>query len=62
MKTKTVLAIVAVVFALIAVLHLLRVILGWQAVIGSTEIPVWASWVALLVAGFLSYSAMAAHD
>lgn len=45
----------AVLFLIIAVLHLLRVILGWPARIGSVDIPVWASWLALVITGGLAY-------
>jgi hypothetical protein len=42
-------------FLIIAVLHLLRVIFGWQARIGGLDIPLWASWLAILVSGGLAY-------
>ena len=47
--------ITAVVFLIVAVLHLLRIILGWPARIGGLDIPLWASWLALVVAGALAY-------
>ena len=47
--------ITAVVFLIVAVLHLLRVILGWPARIGDLDIPLWASWLAILVTGALAY-------
>ena len=46
-----------VIFAVIAVLHLLRVIYSWDAQIGTFAIPIWLSWIALVVSGFLSYTA-----
>ena len=45
--------ITAVVFLIVAVLHLLRIIFGWPAQIGGLDIPLWASWLALVVAGAL---------
>jgi len=45
----------ATLFLIIAVLHLLRVILGWPARIGGLDIPLWVSWLAILVAGGLAY-------
>jgi hypothetical protein len=45
----------ATLFLIIAVLHLLRVILGWPARIGGLDIPLWASWLAILVTGGLAY-------
>ena len=47
---------VGVLFLIIAALHGIRLIYGWNAVIGGLEIPFWASWVALIVAGHLSYT------
>ncbi len=45
----------AALFLIIAVAHLLRIIFGWPAQIGGLDIPVWVSWVALVVAGALAY-------
>lgn len=55
MQQKTYLLTVTTIFSIIAVLHILRLILGWPAVIGEWEIPVWLSWVAFIIAGFLAY-------
>ena len=57
MNHRTFLSVTGVIFLVIAVLHLLRAVLGWNAVIGSFTIPMWLSWVALVVAAFLAYSA-----
>ncbi|MEK6837829.1 MAG: hypothetical protein AABX69_04200 [Nanoarchaeota archaeon] len=57
MDKKTFLTVVGVIFAVIAVLHLLRAVLGWNAVIGTFSVPMWLSWVALVVAAFLAYTA-----
>jgi len=42
-------------FLVVAALHLLRIILGWPAGIGGLAIPLWASWLALIVSGALAY-------
>ena len=42
-------------FLIVAALHLLRIIFGWPAVIGGLDIPLWASWLALIVSGALAY-------
>ena len=52
--TKTYITITTAVFALIAILHLARIVYGWEAMIGGVEIPMWASWLAVLVAGILA--------
>jgi hypothetical protein len=38
-----------------AVLHLLRIIFGWAAEIAGVGVPIWASWLALVVAGALAW-------
>ena len=55
MTEKTFAAIAAVIFALVALLHLLRLVMGWSIVIDSWTVPMWVSWVGLVVAGGLSY-------
>jgi hypothetical protein len=55
MTEKTFAAIAAVIFALAALLHLLRLVMGWSIVIDSWTVPMWVSWIGLVVAGGLSY-------
>jgi hypothetical protein len=55
MTEKTFATITAVIFALVALLHLLRLVMGWSIVIDSWTVPMWLSWVGLVVAGGLSY-------
>ncbi len=42
------------IFAVIAVLHALRLIYGWNVTIGEWTVPVWVSAVGFLVAGGLA--------
>ena len=46
----------ATIFSLIALLHLFRLLFGWNANIGGWVVPHWLSWVALIVAGYLAYA------
>jgi len=46
----------SVIFLLVAVLHLLRLVLQENVMIGRWHVPMWASIVALVVAGFLSFA------
>jgi hypothetical protein len=55
MQQKAYNTVTAVLFLVVALLHLLRIILDWPAQIGGFSIPLWASWLALVVAGALSY-------
>jgi hypothetical protein len=44
-----------IIFIIIALLHLLRIIYGWEAVIAGWTVPMWLSWAALVIAGYLGY-------
>ena len=55
MQQKTYNIVTAVLFLVVALLHLLRIILDWPAQIGGLSIPLWASWLALIVAAALAY-------
>ncbi len=55
MKNKTFYLTTTAIFSAIAILHLLRIFYGWHAVIGGWIVPMWLSWVAIVVAGYLVY-------
>ena len=55
MSEKTFAAIAAAIFGLVALLHLLRLLMGWSIVIEAWTVPMWLSWIGLVVAGALSY-------
>jgi hypothetical protein len=40
----------AVIFVIIALLQLLRAVAGWPVTVGGSEMPIWPSWVAFVVA------------
>ena len=44
-----------IIFLLIALAHLVRLVFGAAVVVQGIEIPLWASAVATLITGFLSY-------
>ena len=56
MSTKNFAMVAAVFFSLTTVLHILRVVLDWQANIGGWDVPMWFSWVFIVVGVFLAYS------
>ena len=55
MDQKTFSVVAGVIFALVTLLHVLRIYMGWPVVIGSWAAPMWVSWIGLIVAGGLSY-------
>ncbi|HEY4519657.1 MAG TPA: hypothetical protein VJH33_01305 [Candidatus Paceibacterota bacterium] len=57
MDKKTFFLVSAVIFGLVALVHLARVFWGWDASIGGWYVPTWASWLAILVGGFMSWHA-----
>lgn len=57
MSSKMYYRVSGTVFAIVSLAHLARVVLGWNIVVGVYSIPAWLSLAAVVVAGFLSYSA-----
>jgi hypothetical protein len=57
MGTKTYLQVTGTIFSIIGLLHLGRLVWGWQANIGLFQVPMWLSWLALIIAAWLAYSA-----
>src|SRR6266699_1173665 len=55
LNQKTYMTVTATLFLVMGIVHLLRIIFGWQVEIGGLSIPFWASWLALPVAGALAY-------
>lgn len=55
MKQGAFLLVTSSLFALIALLHALRLIYGWKVTLGEWTVPVWASWAGFLIAGYLAY-------
>jgi len=45
----------AVIFALIALLHAARLLRGWQVTIEGAVVPIWMSWIGLVIAAYLAY-------
>ena len=55
MTQKLYLRIAGTIFGLVAILHVLRLLLGWEVVIGGYTFPVWPSGIGPFVAAYLSY-------
>ncbi len=46
----------ALIFAIVALLQLARAAMGWPVTVGTTiSIPLWASWIACVVAAGLAW-------
>ena len=44
----------ALIFAVIALIHFLRLIFGWVVTIVGADVPMWGSVVALVISGILA--------
>ena len=55
MNPKTFSLTVGVVFALVALAHILRVIFALELTMQGRVVPMWASWVGFVIAGYLAY-------
>ncbi|MGH7273460.1 MAG: hypothetical protein ACREIQ_03230 [Nitrospiria bacterium] len=53
MKPFTTLAVA--VFALVAVVHLLRILMGWEVLIQGAVVSMWVSYLGLIIAGGLAF-------
>jgi hypothetical protein len=58
LNRNTYMTVTATLFLVVGIVHLLRIIFGWQVEVGGMNIPFWASWlvvpvsVALAIFGF----------
>ena len=62
MDAKSYSRLAGAIFAIIAVLQLVRSLSGWPVTVGGAAIPLWASWLACLVAGVLAWLGFAASS
>ena len=54
MTQRTFSLVTAVLFFLIAMLHAVRLLRGWQVTIEGTVVPIWVSWIGLAIAVYLA--------
>ena len=55
MTTRTFCTLAAAIFAVIALLQLIRIVMEWSISLNGIDVPFWASWIAVMVAGALSF-------
>ena len=56
MTTQKFLTVVAAIFLIIAVAHLVRIFYGWDVLVGGVKIPLWVSWFPVLIGGYLAFT------
>ncbi|MGV2829360.1 hypothetical protein [Myxosarcina sp. GI1(2024)] len=54
MSEKNYILISATIFALVATLHLIRLLANWTFQIGAVTVPLWGSWLGLFIGATLS--------
>jgi anti-anti-sigma factor len=54
MTQRTFSLVTAVLFFLIALLHAVRLLRGWQVIIEGVVVPIWLSWIGLAIAAYLA--------
>lgn len=57
LNQKTYLQVTGLLFTVGAVVHLIRIVLGWEGSLAGWIVPGWISWIAVVLAGYLAYSA-----
>lgn len=58
MTQRTFCLMTAVLFSLIALLHAVRLLRGWQVTINGAVVPIWISWIGLAIAAYLAYEGL----
>jgi len=54
MNQKSYNSITGFVFLVVTIVHLLRVLNGWDISIHTFDMPIWVSWIGVLLAGYLT--------
>ena len=55
MDQKMFSVVAGVIFAGVALFHLVRIYMGWPVMIGDWSVPRWVSWIGLVVPGGLAF-------
>ncbi len=55
MEQKIFLKVASVIFGIVAIVHLLRVASSWSLVIENFAVPMWVSYLAVILIGYMSY-------
>ena len=53
---RALLYLVGTVFLAVALAHFLRITLGWNLILGTYAVPIWISWIGVVIAAYFSYS------
>ena len=62
MDQKTFSVVAGVIFTLVALFHLVRIYMSWPVMIGDWSVPMWVSWIGLVIAGGLAFFGLRLAD
>jgi len=55
MNPRTYFLLTAILFSIICLVQLSRIAFGWEVVIGGWSVPMWISWIAVVVTAALAF-------
>ena len=58
MNQKTFSLVAGLIFFVMTLAHIVRLAMDWHVVVAGWMIPVWVSWIALPIAGFLAFEGL----
>ncbi len=58
MSQKTFCLVAGLIFLIVAIGHAMRLAFRWEAMMGGWMVPVWVSWVGVIVAGYLAFEGL----
>jgi CHASE2 domain-containing sensor protein len=58
MNQKVFSLVAGLIFLVVALAHALRLVFGWHVMLQGWSVPVWVSWIAFLISGFLGYEGL----
>jgi hypothetical protein len=47
-----------IIFLIVALVHLWRILTAMPVAFGTAFVPMWASWAAVIIAGYMSYAGL----
>ena len=58
MNQRTFSLVTAVLFSWMAILHAIRLIRSWEVIIAGAIVPMWISWIGLIITAYLAYTGL----
>lgn len=55
-SSRVLFAVIGVIMGVVAIIHFLRLVFNWSVMISGWVVPMWFSWVGLIVAIYISYA------